>query len=133
MNPRPGPGVTAPAPAGPAATSAVVPARYRRFDLAMALQQAALSAVTRLDSDLGQAMTQPGTLPEFPASPSRVFLGTPDQIRAVRRYVRTGFAGHAAAPDAELVASELATNAACPAGSSWSTSPGSAPLTSRSS
>jgi anti-sigma regulatory factor (Ser/Thr protein kinase) len=111
MNPRPGPGVTAPDPAGPVAASAVVPVRYRRFDLAMALQQAALSAVTRLDSDLGQAMTRPGALPEFPASPSRVFLGTPDQIRAVRGYVRTGFAGHAAAQDAELVASELATNA----------------------
>ena len=103
--------MTAPAPAGPATASVMAPVRYRRLDLAMALQQAALAAVTRLDADLSQAMNHPGTLPDFPASPSRVFLGTPDQIRAVRGYVRTGFAGHAAAQDAELVASELATNA----------------------
>jgi serine/threonine-protein kinase RsbW len=77
----------------------------------MALQQAALSAITRLDGDLGQAMTRPGALPGFPASPSRVFLGAPDQIRAVRSYVRTGFAGHAAAHDAVLVVSELAAKA----------------------
>ncbi len=104
--------MTARAPAGPAA-AVVAPVRYRRFDLAMALQQAALAAVTRLDADLSQAMTRPCVLPDFPASPSRVFLGTPDQVRAVRGYVRTGFAGHAAADDAELVASELATNAVC--------------------
>jgi anti-sigma regulatory factor (Ser/Thr protein kinase) len=88
----------------------VPPLRSRQFDMAMALQQAALSVVTRLDADLGQAMMRANALPDFSVSPSRVFAGTPDQIRAVRDYVRIGFAGHPAAEDAVLAASELATN-----------------------
>ena len=40
----------------------------------------------------------------------RVFGGTPDQVRAVREFVREQLAGHPAASDAVVVASELATN-----------------------
>ena len=40
----------------------------------------------------------------------RVFGGTPDQVRAVREFVREHLAGHPAASDAVVVASELATN-----------------------
>lgn len=40
----------------------------------------------------------------------RVFGGTPDQVREVREFVREHLAGHPAASDAVVVASELATN-----------------------
>ena len=47
-----------------------------------------------------------------PSNPtSRVFLGTGDQLAAVRRFVRSEFGGHPALDDAVLAASELAANA----------------------
>jgi serine/threonine-protein kinase RsbW len=47
--------------------------------------------------------------PGHPAS--QTFPGTSDQLAAVRRLVRSAFAGHPALDDAVLVASELASNA----------------------
>lgn len=54
-----------------------------------------------------------GLQPAWPRElwrPVRVFDGTPDQVRAVRQFVREHLAGHPAASDAIVVASELATN-----------------------
>lgn len=47
--------------------------------------------------------------PDNPAS--RTFPGTSDQLAAVRRFVRSTFAGHPALDDAVLATSELAANA----------------------
>ena len=78
--------------------------------MALALQQAALSAASQCDAGLLKAVMSADAVPRFPASPSRVFAGSPDQVRQVRDYVRAGFAGHRAADDAVQVASELAAN-----------------------
>ena len=78
--------------------------------MALALQQAALSAVSQCDAGLLKAVMSAEGMPRFPASPSRVFPGSPDQVREVRDYVRAGFAAHPAAGDAVQVASELAAN-----------------------
>jgi serine/threonine-protein kinase RsbW len=83
----------------------------RQLEMAIALQQAALGAVMRLDSELHIAMMSGHALPSCSVSPSRLFPGTGDQVRAVRDYARAGFVGHGARDDAVLVASELATNA----------------------
>jgi anti-sigma regulatory factor (Ser/Thr protein kinase) len=64
--------------------------------------------------DLALHVSSPGSLqparPGEPWRPVRVFGGTPDQVRAVRQFVREHLAGHPAASDAVLVASELAAN-----------------------
>ena len=45
-----------------------------------------------------------------PACPGRVFAGTADQVRAVRRFVGEHLTGHPAHDDAVVIASELASN-----------------------
>jgi anti-sigma regulatory factor (Ser/Thr protein kinase) len=64
--------------------------------------------------DLALHRPSPGSLqparPGEPWRPVRVFGSTPDQVRAVRQFVRDHLTGHPAASDAVVVASELATN-----------------------
>jgi anti-sigma regulatory factor (Ser/Thr protein kinase) len=61
----------------------------------------------------GQArrMLDPESLRAFSSGGSvRLFPGTPDQVRAVRQFVRRQLAGHPAADNATLIASELTAN-----------------------
>lgn len=64
--------------------------------------------------DLAVRLSGPGSLlPALPGEPQRtvrVFGCTPHEVRAARQFVREHLAGHPAASDAVLVASELATN-----------------------
>ncbi len=64
--------------------------------------------------DLALRIPSAGSLqpagPDEPWRPVRVFGGTPDQVQAVRQFVREHLTGHPAASDAVMVASELATN-----------------------
>ena len=101
--------------APPAGQCPEAPARLpvsgsRHFELALALQQAALAAAVRAGGRVGEAVTGLGSLPGWPVSPSRVFRGTAREVAGVRAYARAGFAGHDAAADAVLVVSELAAN-----------------------
>jgi len=79
-----------------------------QLELAVALQQSFLTAAVRHASG---ADLPAGDLLFRSGGSSRIFRGTPDQVAAVRRFVRTQAGGHPAAADAVLVASELATNA----------------------
>jgi anti-sigma regulatory factor (Ser/Thr protein kinase) len=85
-------------------------ARSRQIEAVIALEQAAFAAITHLDPGLRAAIFSPDALPDCAVSSSRLFPGSRFQVRAVRDYVRAGFASHAACDDAVLVASELATN-----------------------
>lgn len=86
-------------------------ARVHKLAMAASLQQSALVAAMRPQSDFS-GLVGPGCgVPGDPRSPSRLFRGTPDQVREVRKFVRDRFAGHAAVEAAVLAASELATNA----------------------
>jgi len=81
------------------------------LQLAVALQQSALSAVMKLgDSERGEVLSQRGDWVPG-ADRSRVFEGRPDQVRVARAFVREGLCGHQARDEAVLVASELVTNA----------------------
>jgi|HubBroStandDraft_1064217.scaffolds.fasta_scaffold160217_2 serine/threonine-protein kinase RsbW len=79
-------------------------------------------AVIGPEADIGQAPSAwPGAAASWLASKcdfmpgvvheARVFVGTADQVAAVRGFVRALLGGHPALDDAVLVASELAANA----------------------
>lgn len=82
----------------------------RQFEVAVALQQCALTAA----GSMAAGLRSPGASEISLAvcrGPSRIFRGTSDQVAAVRRFVRSEFGEHLALDDAVLVASELAANA----------------------
>ncbi len=68
--------------------------------------------------DLALCAPGSGSLWPLRGGPAQVFRGTPDQVRAVRQFVREQLAGHPAAVDAVAVASELAANSAVHSASS---------------
>jgi serine/threonine-protein kinase RsbW len=82
----------------------------RQVEMAVILQLATFHAMTRFGTGLEDVMMSVDSTPGCFAVMSRLFAGTGIQVRAVRDYVRAGFAAHAACDDAVLVASELAAN-----------------------
>ncbi|HVB44700.1 MAG TPA: ATP-binding protein [Streptosporangiaceae bacterium] len=82
-----------------------------RMEMAAALTQSTLDAAARLGGPFAAALMAGCPASDRPASQSRVFEGTSDQVRAVRQFIRTALPAHPALDDAVLVASELAANA----------------------
>ncbi len=85
--------------------------RPREQDTPAAIQESAFGAAMRADRRFRAAMMSRRALAGRPVYPSQVFGASGDQVRVVRDFVAGSFAGHPAATDAVLVASELATNA----------------------
>ena len=76
-----------------------------------ATQASAFGAATRADRRFRAAMMAARPRAGRPVYPSQAFAGSGVQVQAVRDFVAGSFAGHPAAADAVLVASELAANA----------------------
>jgi anti-sigma regulatory factor (Ser/Thr protein kinase) len=92
----------------------VISGRPLGAQLAMAvdLQLGVLVAAELVPGGLCPEIVSRAGFASDPACPaSRTFPGTSDQLAAVRRFVRSEFAGHPALDDSVLVASELAANA----------------------
>src|ERR1700678_4028582 len=85
-------------------------ARLRQFEVAVAMQQSAFAVMTRLDRELRAIIVPQWAGPDARQDSCRLFHGTTDQVRAVRVFAGTSFAGHVACDDATLAASELMTN-----------------------
>jgi len=67
----------------------------RQFEMAAAIQQSLLSAVTRTAGSTGTRTMPAGSLPSQGEELSRIFPGTADQVAEVRRFVRAELGGHA--------------------------------------
>jgi serine/threonine-protein kinase RsbW len=81
-----------------------------RPETAAPLNQTAMETVRQFRGKLGMRGNLAGLLAASPGENSQVFPGKPDQVRAVRGFVRQQLLCHAACDDSVLVASELATN-----------------------
>jgi anti-sigma regulatory factor (Ser/Thr protein kinase) len=95
-------------PSAPGTTGQDAAARDQ--EIAVAALSRALDAALRLGSTCVSGCEGVCTLGCERRDRSRVFQARADQVRKVREFVRAALAGHAAADDAVLVASELAAN-----------------------
>lgn len=82
-----------------------------QFELAAAIHQSLLAAITGPRGRAGAPARPPGRYLIRPSGPLRVFRGTADQVAAVGRFARAQANDHPAATDAVLVASQLAASA----------------------
>jgi anti-sigma regulatory factor (Ser/Thr protein kinase) len=93
----------------------MAPVKAGESEVIVALQQALLAEVIRLDPGQRRDLTARG----FPGRGTRMFGGSADQVACVRAFARAWLLRHQACDDAVLVASELAANAVAHSASGW--------------